>query len=138
MKFNPTTIAQIGENKEMEFTNKSELQNILSGFVVGDYLFVTIEGKKNKRSLASNRFYWKIIDLINKETGNDKDEIHTFFKKKFLPKEFTDYETGDIYMSYNSTAKLNTKEMSEYLDNVIRFTAEFFGIVIEDVRNIDY
>lgn len=138
MKFNPTTTAQIGENKEMEFTNKAELTSILSGFVVGDYLNVTIEKKKGKRSLAQNRLYWKIIDLINTETGNDKDEIHTFFKKKYLPKEFTDYETGDIYISYNSTAKLKVNEFKEYLDNVIQFTAEFFGIVIEDVRNIDY
>lgn len=121
----------------IRFDKPREVEKYLSHLKDED-LTITVEKYKSKRSLASNRFYWKIIDLINKETGNDKDEIHTFFKKKFLPKEFTDYETGDIYMSYNSTAKLNTKEMSEYLDNVIRFTAEFFGIVIEDARNIDY
>lgn len=138
MKFNPTTIAQIGEDNKMTFTNEAELQGILSEFVVGDYMYVTIEAKKGKRSLAQNRLYWKIIDLINKDTGNDKLELHTFFKKKFLPIELVDFETGESYMSYKSSAKLKVGEFKEYLDNVIQFTAEFFGIVIEDIRNIDY
>jgi hypothetical protein len=42
---------------------------------------------ENKRSLDQNRLYWLYLTCIEKETGNDKDKIHYFFKHKYIDKQ---------------------------------------------------
>ena len=50
----------------------------------GKPLVVLIAPQEKDRSKAQNRLYWKWIHEIHRKTGNDEDQLHFEFKKKFL------------------------------------------------------
>ena len=46
-------------------------------------LKVKIEAVRPIRSLPQNRLYWLWLTAISQKTGNEKDDLHEFFAKKF-------------------------------------------------------
>ncbi|MCH7381621.1 MULTISPECIES: hypothetical protein [Acinetobacter] len=50
----------------------------------GKPLVVRISTKQDDRSAAQNRLYFKWLEQISQKTGNSKDDLHMFFKKKYL------------------------------------------------------
>ena len=93
---------------------------------------ITIEPHRKKRSLSQNGLYWKWLDetvaLVSKETGNDSDDLHEFFKQKFLqPVKFeVNGEAGRRY----TTTKLTTEGMSDYLSRIYAFVVGELGILL--------
>lgn len=94
-----------------------------------------------QRTKAQNRLYWLWIKQISDKTGQDKETIHHEFKKKHLARIFNrddEYKQTfvkvrackgvvepyiydklvDGVVSLLSTTKANTKQMTEYLDDV--------------------
>jgi len=97
----------------------------------GKVIFVTIEERKNSRSLDQNAYYWGvIIELLSEETGMDHEEMHEALKWQFLKKDVSGIAT------VKSTASLNTSEMGHYIDNIIRWSAEFLGVYIPPANSI--
>ena len=89
---------------------------------------VTIERHTERRSLNQNALYWKWVGIIAQETGNDADLVHGELKKKFLvPKEYS--FMGEKVL-YRSSAKLDTREMSEYMDRVNALATQELGIML--------
>lgn len=89
---------------------------------------IVVERHKKKRSLSSNALYWKWIGVISDEIGHDNDELHEFFKAKFCPVK--ERIIADEPMLYRSTAKLDTAEMSAYMDKVYAFSVSTLGILL--------
>ena len=89
---------------------------------------VTVEPHKERRSLNANSLYWQWIGIIAKETGNDPDTVHETFKQKFLIPEEISF-MGEK-MLYRSTARLDTKAMSEYMDRVYSLATSELGILL--------
>ena len=87
---------------------------------------VTIEPHKERRSLNQNSLMWKWIGIIAQETGNDPDVVHETLKQKFLVPE--EISVMGEKMLYRSTARLDTKGMTEYLDKVYAFSHQDLGI----------
>ena len=78
-----------------------------------------------KRSLAQNAYYWGVVvDLISKETGQDKDSAHDGLRQMFL--KVHDEKLPTI----QSTTKLTTVEFVRYIDECVLFAAEFLQIII--------
>ncbi|MCH7381387.1 hypothetical protein [Acinetobacter higginsii] len=50
----------------------------------GKPLVVRISTKQDDRSAAQNRLYFKWLEQISQKTGNSKDDMHFFYKKKYL------------------------------------------------------
>ncbi|AWL19463.1 hypothetical protein DIW83_10715 [Acinetobacter nosocomialis] len=52
-------------------------------------------------SAAQNRLYWAWLEQIRQKTGNSKDDLHLFFKKKFLARIYVEsrQETAEKYMA---------------------------------------
>ena len=89
---------------------------------------VTIEPHKERRSLSQNSLLWKWNGIIAQETGNDVDLVHDTLKKKFLaPEEITLFGEKTLY---RSTARLDTRAMSTYLDQVYAFATSELGILL--------
>ena len=85
-----------------------------------------------RRSLSQNALMWKlvgaVVDHVKDHTGHDADEIHEFFKQKFLmPKGIS--MGGEVY-EYRSTKKLTTAEMSSYMDAIYRWATSDLGLVL--------
>ena len=90
---------------------------------------VSAKVKKQTRSNQQNDLYWKFVTEFGNHFGYDKDFSHDLLRYKFL---FTvvNYD-GEEAKQLLSTTKQDTKTMSEYIDNCIRYAAEN-GFVFDD------
>lgn len=84
-----------------------------------DYI---IEIKKATRTQQQNRLYWGILEQIEKETGNDKDDLHNFFKDMFLKRPVISILWEYSYIP--TTTELSKEEFVEYVDKVMLFCLE--------------
>ena len=46
---------------------------------------IQIKQYRKKRSLAQNRTYWMILQCIADQIGDNKEDIHEAYKRKYLP-----------------------------------------------------
>lgn len=82
---------------------------------------VRIELPKTQRSGQQNRYYWLYLGLISREYGNDVDDLHEYFRKRFLPRETFTIKgpKGNLKVErIKSTTKLSKVEFGEYLDRI--------------------
>ncbi len=86
------------------------------------------------RTLPQNRLYWLWLGCICHETGNDKDYLHEYFGKKYLPKkEMVIF--GQMITRPVSTTSLDTKQFTDYLDRIQQFASAELGIVLPDPQS---
>lgn len=113
-------------NKSTDSVDKilTRLNYLLSGV---DYT-ITITRRKGKRSLAQNRLMWMWFRCIADQTGNSPQDIHDVYCDKFLRIPIM-IDNKEQYAS-QSTSKLNTKEMKDFLDKVQMDAATELGIVL--------
>jgi hypothetical protein len=91
---------------------------------------VEILEKKFNRSISQNSLMWLWLTCIEFETGNDRNELHDIFKKKWLiPKVAHLY--GEKIERYTTT-DLNTTEFKHYLDKIQIFASSELGIKLPD------
>jgi len=91
---------------------------------------VEVLEKKSTRSISQNSLMWLWLTCISFETGNDRDELHDIFKKKWItPKKVVLF--GEEINRY-STADLNTTQFKYYLDHIQFFAASELAITLPD------
>ena len=114
------------DNGGLRFDRQSVVDNYMCA-LIGQRVEVIIRKPRTKRSDVQNSYYWGVvIELLSKELGYDKDELHEILKYKFL-------QSNAMGMPYiKSTTKLSTGEFEEYLSKIKRWAAEFLHIVIPD------
>lgn len=84
---------------------------------------VRIAPASKSRSVRQNNLYWEWMEVIGRETGHHKDEIHDYCRQRFLPKRFVEIR-GEVREVRPSTTRLKVAEMSEYMTSVEAFAAE--------------
>ena len=93
---------------------------------------VTVEQYRKRRSLSQNSLMWlwigEVADYVGKHTGQDADDIHEFFKQKFLPPRII--EVGGVTVDVRSTAKLTTLEMTIYMDRIYAWVTTELGLLL--------
>lgn len=95
---------------------------------------------RNQRTLQQNSYYWgvvlKMVQAAIEEAWGEPmpaDEVHEFLKYRFLRKPVTNHKTGEVVGAIpESSAKLDTKQMTDFIENVRMFAADTFGIDIPD------
>ena len=112
--------AEIVENMTRSFFKQSDSEEAV----------ITIKPNKMTRSQAQNRLYWMIIEQIRKETFNSKDAIHDHCREEYLTRS-TEIVCNKERTVLKSTTELNTKEMGEYIDDVIVFAETDLGIKLQ-------
>ena len=83
---------------------------------------VTIAAARPIRSLSQNALYWLWLTAISEKTGNEKDDLHEFFAKKFLPMQEAKV-FGKIIYKKTSTKELDTAIFKQYLDKIQIFAS---------------
>lgn len=123
MKFNAKIVGNA-----IRFANKEYLNNFLKGMPDGQYLVIDIEKRKRLRSNQQNAMYWAyVIPAISSETGHTHEELHFFFKRKFLPKQYIKIGNTRI-LAEPSTTKLTTKEFMDYVEQIMVWSAQELGM----------
>lgn len=147
---NPATFT-IKDHSDITKTLSYLHTNYSKANIEGKPLVVTITPECRKRSVAQNSLYWKWLSVIERKTGNDKDQLHFEFKKKFLinilkrdDKEYAEmclalsalkqseseqYEAiANGVIRETSTTRMDTKQFTEYLQQVEAYTLAKLGI----------
>jgi hypothetical protein len=91
-------------------------------------LEVSIKRLRATRSTQANRYYWGVVlAALADYTGHTPEELHDIMKAKFLPKAlaFSDHngEVVEEFVLGGSTRKLNTKEFSDYVNQIRNWAA---------------
>ena len=91
---------------------------------------VDITEKKSTRSISQNNLYWLWLTCIEFETGNNRNDLHEYFKEKLITPEII--EVFGEKRERRSTTSLNTLQFKHYLDHIQAFTSSELGIVLPD------
>lgn len=93
---------------------------------------VTVVRYQKRRSLSQNALYWKwcnvVAAIVADDTGMDIDEVHAFFKAKFLPAKII--EIAGQTVEHRTTTKLTTAEMSDYMTRITAFCSSDLGLFL--------
>lgn len=84
------------------------------------------------RSNQQNNFYWLYLGMIESETGNNADDLHEYFKRKYLKPEFIEVFGNEVKIP-GTTTKLTKADFTDYLD---RICAES-GVAIPDPTKLE-
>ena len=99
----------------------------------GRRIELTIREEQHVRSLNQNSYYWGvIIEILSSYFGYDKEEMHLALRFKFLKKH------GDTdLVTVGSTAALSTVGFTNYIDEIIRWAAVEYQVVIPSADGVD-
>lgn len=92
---------------------------------------VRVTLKREKRTVDQNSLYWLWIACIADETGNEKMYLHEFFKGKFLGYN-EQVVFGQVVTTPKTTTTLDTKQFTNYLEDIKVFAAAELGIILPD------
>lgn len=96
---------------------------------------ITVQRKRKKRTLKQNALMWKwineVADAVAEHTGHDADDIHEFFKAKFLPAAGRKIvEIDGETVERRTTTALDTAGMGRYMDAIYAFVVNELGILL--------
>ena len=88
-------------------------------------LVVTIKPDERNRSKAQNRLYWKWLHVIHKKTGNDEEQLHFEYKKKFLINilKRDDESYAEMCLAISNLKQSESEQFRAIADGVIRETS---------------
>lgn len=109
--------------------NYENLLRQLDGLTPTTRWQVTVSDYKIKRSICQNSRLWKIYNDIGKHIGESPDKVHQLMGFKFL--RYQTEVNGETIEAIKSTTKLNTHEMTDYQDAIVRWAADI-GFVWSD------
>lgn len=111
---------------------RQHLIRFLSAVKLEKPIKVTIEEHRKTRTLNQNALMWKwlteVAELVSDYSGHTPEEVHEFMKARFLPEKLV--EIGGETMSYRTTTKLTTEEMSAYMDRIYEFVTRELGLFL--------
>ena len=113
--------------RDGRLTFDQELAYVFSTLQNGTY-HITIKKVSEKRSIAQNDLLWMWMACIENETGTPKDEVYMYYCKKFLMRTMTIGQKMErIYLT---SSKLNTEQMTTFLNQIQTDAATELGITL--------
>lgn len=120
-------------NGKLTLNNIERFQDYLKS--ISGEVRLTIGRYYPERTTEQNKYYWGVVlKVISDETGYTPDEIHEIMKYKFLRKELE--HKGQKYAYVRSTTALDTKEMTDYIEQIRDYWATQ-GIYIPDANEVE-
>lgn len=116
-----STVILVGE------TQRTNAISLIAALDLNKPWVVEIKKYVKKRTNPQLALYWEWIGIISNETGNDKDDLHELFKKKFLDPEIHEI-MGETILRY--TTEGDAKRMTEFMDRVLAFANSQLGIFL--------
>jgi len=89
------------------------------------------------RSLDQNSLYWLYLSFLEKEIGQDKEDLHKEFRKMFLGYKVNTIQ-GFISRDLISTKTLNTSEFKQYIDKILIYSAMELGVYMPDTDDPNF
>src|SRR4030066_1560318 len=102
----------------------------------GKKFIITIEKLSAKRSLAQNAYLHLLFTIFKdglNDLGNDfsMERVKSLCKAKFALRDEVNEATGEIIGQYiQDTHDMNKEELNIFIENIIRWAADYFHIVL--------
>lgn len=105
----------------------------------GKEIILSLEEKKKRRTNQQNAYLWGVVYALALdgfiELGNNgltKDDIHNYFKEKFLPAEkvMVVNSTGEVRLIQKDTKALSIDEMRLYIEKIAEWCATYLNLTI--------
>lgn len=123
LKKDKLEIYAIKEKEELKVYDKELLDHWISTLDVGQQVQIKFVPTKSIRTLKQNALLWALYTRIGDYIGEHKEDLHAYFKSKFLPPRLVEINFEQIY-ECGSTADLTTKEMGEYIFKINQWAIE--------------
>lgn len=96
---------------------------------------VTWQPYVKRRSKSQNDLMWSwihdVVDIVGDHTGHDADDIHTFFKHKFLPASGRKpINMDNEFVERFTTTNLSTSEMCDYMTQIEAWVTSELGLIL--------
>jgi len=108
---------------------KKHLASLIRNLDVTTPWHFTWKPYKSNRSLDQNNLYWKWIAEICAAKGWGKNVLHDIMMHNFITPTFEEGPNG-LTEVRRSTTKLNTREMSEYMEKMAAWAATDLGVFL--------
>ena len=93
---------------------------------------ITVEPYRKKRTLSQNALMWKwlekVVQHIHEDTGQNKNSIHEYLKRQYLPPKIE--EVFGVVIKTWSTTDLSTADMSTYMDKIYAWATSEMGLLL--------
>jgi hypothetical protein len=96
-----------------------------------------LKKRRSNRSLNQNNLLWLWLSCIEDETGQDRNDLYTYFIKKFAPRKEVEI-FGERQTVYLTTSKMNTKQMSKHLERIKIFSARELTISLPEPNDLGF
>lgn len=112
--------------------SRTRAAEVIAGLSLDKRWKIEIKEDKPRRTRSQNALMWMWIDraaqAMHEHTGQDKDDIHEFFKRKFCPVRVLRIGTEEV--AVKSTKKLSIPEMSAYMEAIEGYCSSEWGIIL--------
>jgi len=105
--------------------NKIAKADLSKGFIIEWKRF------KKVRTNDQNALYWMWLTCLEQETGQEKDSLHDYFREKYLQVTYEQVFDSERKI-LQSTTKLDTVAMKNYLDKIQVFAATELAVTLPD------
>lgn len=125
MIYNPNNIkeAEQARIKLEQFIEKKKIFNLT--------------GKRDKRGLSANNLYWLWLGFLEDRTGNDKEDLHDYYKDQYIG--ITTKEVlGKMIIIQPTTTDKDTKEFSYYMNKVKSHAFHFFNEALPEPKDLGF
>lgn len=116
--------------------NTSQQIKDLLPYYEGKRVEITIQRLKSKRSDQQNRYLHALFTIFKNELnalGNEfsMQQVKDLCKLKFAKVEMINTQTGEVMGErIKGTSEMNKTELNEFIENIIRWAAEYFSITL--------
>ena len=120
---------------KLQPSTTKQILKCLQGYE-GKRVIVTIEKLSSKRSSQQNRYLHLLFTIFTEELnelGNEFTmmEVKDLCKAKFALIDVFNEKTGEVLgQRIKGTSAMNKTELSDFVESVIRWAADSFGIVL--------
>jgi hypothetical protein len=115
------TFVALAHNGQLDFGSEFNTARLRTYLADHEGKQFRVDEIKTTRSLSQNAYYWLFLGIIERETGNNADDLHEFFKRKLLPPRFTTVLGQEIRLPATTT-ELSKSDFGDYLDKIAALT----------------
>lgn len=121
--------------------DREVIKSVIDKLPEGKRYDVSVKLHRERRTLDQNRLYFLWLACISDETGQSKDDLHDYFKQAYLGFSRRSVIVGSVeqqvYVSPTTTA-LNTKQFTDYLNQIQVFANAELGILLPNPTDIEF
>ncbi len=101
---------------------------------------VIIRKPRSQRSINQNNYYWGVVlKLLSDHTGHSSDELHEIMKTMFNSKRVEIETKSGLHYKVigQSTTRLSTVKMEDYLANIRQWASLELGVSIPEPNEVE-